>query len=316
MLGAKLAYVTLIVTDVDAAAAVFERDFGLPRSTRTLGRSGTQAPVLGIGASALVLVAPGDPFADGASRPGVHHIALGVADIRDAVGTAQTDGVGVAAFSDDEGLDGSPRVLLAPESTAGVCTYLTEPLTLAPAGTGGIVERLDHLGVASVDNAVAVDAFVQRLGFVLESQQTDTEVQIAVESFTSDKYGVVYHNRPPQPVGGLRVSFVTIGDCELEFLQDFDPSGEAYVARGQAGTTRQDRGAIARFVATRGPGLHHLAVKVHDIAACLDRLRVAGHTVIDAVGRPGSRRALIGFVHPKSLYGVLVHLVQRQPVSA
>ena len=314
MLGAKLAYVTLIVTDVDAAAAVFEGDFGLPRSTRLLGGSGTQAPVLAIGASALVLVAPGDPFVDGASRPGVHHIALGVADIRDAVGTAQTDGVGIASFSDDEGLDGSPRVLLAPEATASVRTYLTEPLTLAPAGTGGLVERLDHLGVASIDNAVAVEAFVQRLGFALESQQTDTEVNIAVESFTSDKYGVVYHNRAPQPVGGLRVAFVTIGDCELEFLQDFDPSGEAYVAHGQAGTTRQDRGAIARFVATRGPGLHHLAVKVHDIAACLDRLRAAGHTVIDAVARPGSRRALIGFVHPKSLYGVLVHLVQRQAV--
>jgi methylmalonyl-CoA/ethylmalonyl-CoA epimerase len=314
MLGASLAYVTLIVTDVDAAATVFARDFGLPRSSHTLGRSGTQAPVLSMGTSALVLVAPGDPFVDGAVRPGVHHIALGVADIRDAVGTAQTDGVRIAAFSDDEGLDGRPRVLLAPEATAGVLTYLTEPLAPVPAETGGMVERLDHIGVASLDNTLAVEAFVQRLGFALESQQTDTEVQIAIESFTSDTYGVVYHTRPPQPVGGLRVAFVTIGECELEFLQDFDPNGEAYVVHGQEGTTRQDRGAIARFVATRGPGLHHLALKVHDIAACLDRLRTAGHTVIDTVGRPGSRRALIGFVHPKSLYGVLVHLVQRQPV--
>jgi hypothetical protein len=37
-----------------------------------------------------------------------------------------------------------------------------------------------------------------------------------------------------------------------------------------------------------------------------------GHSLIDTAGRPGSRRALIGFIHPKSLHGVLIHLVQRE----
>jgi methylmalonyl-CoA epimerase len=165
--------------------------------------------------------------------------------------------------------------------------------------------------VASADNSAALDAFVTRLGCPLESTQTDMEVSIAVESFTSDKYGVVHHTRPPQPAGGLRVVFVTVGDCELEFLQDLDPRQGAQVAHDRAGTTKQDQGAIARFVASRGPGLHHIALKVTDINTALAGLERAGHVLIDAVGRPGSRRALIGFIHPKSLNGVLMHLVQR-----
>ena len=80
---------------------------------------------------------------------------------------------------------------------------------------------------------------------------------------------------------------------------------------GAPGTTKQDQGAIARFVASRGPGLHHLALKVTDIDAALASLAAAGHRVIDRIGRPGSRRARIGFVHPQSLGGALVHLVQR-----
>jgi methylmalonyl-CoA epimerase len=102
-----------------------------------------------------------------------------------------------------------------------------------------------------------------------------------------------------------------VGDCDLECLQDFDPRQGAWVARDQPGTTKQDQGAIARFIAARGPGLHHLAIKVADINRMLTTLAGAGRTVIDHVGRPGSRRALIGFVHPKSFGGVLLHLVQR-----
>ena len=62
-----------------------------------------------------------------------------------------------------------------------------------------------------------MDVFCRRLGCPLESTQTDMEVQIALESFTSVRYGIVYHTRAPEPVGGLHVAFITVGDCELEF---------------------------------------------------------------------------------------------------
>ena len=108
------------------------------------------------------------------------------------------------------------------------------------------------------------------------------------------------------------MAFVTIGDCDLEFLQNIDPDSSASVEHGRPGSTSQDQGVITRFIESRGPGLHHLALKVRDINGLLTRLENAGLTLIDHAGRPGSRRAQIGFVHPASLGGLLVHLVQRE----
>ncbi len=323
MLDAKLAYVAVIVGDVEAAAAVFERDFGLTRFDCTLGVGGERAPVLRVGASALVLVEPGASFVDREMRLGVHHIAFGVDDIEAAAAASLAAGIRTAERRRDDGLNGGPRLILERDDTAGVRVHCVAPFVLDAVPSSGqavassreqpfcAVERIDHIGVASADNAAAIDVFANRFGFPIESTQTDAEVQIAVESFTSDKYGVVYHTRPPEPVGGLRVAFITIGDCELEFLQDFDPRTEALVEHGRAGNTRQDRGAISRYVASRGPGLHHLAFKVSDANAGLAALQQAGHQLIDTIGRSGSRRAQIGFVHPRSLAGLLVHVVQR-----
>lgn len=309
MIDAGLAYVALVVSDVEGAATLFQRDFGLRRTDCAAGETGRRAPVLSVGRSALALFAPGDPFVGGQAKPGIHHIALGVKDPV-AVATATAVGLGMADPEPRSGLNGARRLPLSPDATAGVRTYLSEPLGLE-AARPGFVERIDHLGVASADNGAAIDAFCNRLGCPLESTQTDMEVQIAVESFTSDRYGAVYHARPPEPVGGLRVAFVTVGDCELELLQEFDPRANTRAAPDRPGTTWQDQGAIARFIATRGPGLHHVALKVADIDEALAALARAGYALIDPVGRPGSRRALIGFIHPKSLFGALVHFVER-----
>lgn len=309
MIG-RLAWLGLVVTDVDATARALERDFGLKRTDRAVADSGRRAPCFGVGAAEIALFAPDDPFLGAPARPGVHHIALAVSDLAAAARRCADGDVALADSEESTGLAGRRRRMLMRDATAGVVTWLTEPLDVTPS-SGGSVERIDHIGVASDDNARAIDAFVRRLGCPLESTQTDFEVRIPVESFTSDKYGVVYHSRPPEPVGGLRVSFVTIGDCELEFLQDFDPNHGAAIAHGLPGTTKQDQSAIARFIASRGAGLHHLSLKVTDIDASLASLAAAGHTVIDRVGRPGSRRARIGFLHPKTLGGVLVHLVER-----
>ena len=313
MIGGNLAYASLVVSDVKEAVGLFQRDFGLRRTDCAVGDSGRRTPVLSVGRSALALFAPGDPFVGGQMKLGIHHIALGVKDPLAAAHRAAAGGITVAEAEPSGGLNGTRRLLLSPEATVGVRTYLSE---LPPLETsrGGFVERIDHLGVASADNSAAIEAFSTRLGCAIESTQTDVEAHLAVESFTSDKYGVVYHPRPPERVGGLRVVFMTIGDCELEFLQEFDARTGARVAHDGPGTTRQDQGAIGRFIATRGAGLHHLALKVSDINGALAALGRAGHTLIDPVGRPGSRRALIGFIHPKSVCGVLVHLVQREEI--
>ena len=225
----NLAYVALVVGDAEAAASIFEHSFGLQRFDCPTANAGRRLPVLGIGDSALVLVEPGDSFVDGEARVGVHHIALGVPDITAGAEAVSRAGIEVAEGITHDGLDGTRRLRLSPAATAGVRTYIVEPIQIEAKRTHTFVERLDHIGVASADNAMAVDVFSKRLGCTLESTQTDMEMQIAVESFTSDKYGVVYHSRPPVPIGGLRVTFITVGDCELEFLQDFDPRSEAQV---------------------------------------------------------------------------------------
>jgi catechol 2,3-dioxygenase-like lactoylglutathione lyase family enzyme len=313
MIGQELAYVALAVQDAPAAAAAFERAFALPRGDLKAGPSGAgeTVPVLGVGRSALAFFPLGHPLVAGQQRPGLHHIALAAPDPDDAARRAREEGVPSDPDGVGPGLGGGERILLDVDATCGVRTCLSTPLRL-PAGEGnGPVRRLDHLGVASADNAAALETFVNRLGLPLESSQTDLETRIAHESFTSDKYGVVHRVREPEVVGGLRVVFVTVGDCELEFLQELDRRGQPRMDPREPGSTARDFGAIARYVATRGAGLHHLAFRVDDIDGELERLGGLGLDVIDPLGRPGSRAARIGFIHPRSLGGILLHLVER-----
>jgi catechol 2,3-dioxygenase-like lactoylglutathione lyase family enzyme len=306
-LADQIAYVALVSIDPAHTAGVLERHFGLAR--HELASATGPVPVFPLGRSALAVFPPGHPLVEGEGKSGVHHIALGVDDLDAAAGRAADAGAPAEGAS-ARGLGGRGIRRLARHGTTGVRIVLTERLGLPPA-VEGPVERLDHIGVASSDVREDEAVFCGRLGFAIESRQTDMEVSMAVESFTSDKYGVVYHSRPPEPVGGLRVAFVTVGDCELEFLANFDPRQEGEVEHGRAGTTKQDQGAIARFVASRGRGLHHFAVKTRAIDAVLRSMAAAGLPMIDTTGRPGSRRALIGFPHPRALGGVVMHFVQR-----
>jgi methylmalonyl-CoA/ethylmalonyl-CoA epimerase len=67
---------------------------------------------------------------------------------------------------------------------------------------------------------------------------------------------------------------------------------------------------VGAFIAKRGPGVHHVAYRVDDVAAALARLSDEGVRLIDEVPRRGSRGTLIAFVHPRDMEGVLVELVQ------
>ncbi len=67
---------------------------------------------------------------------------------------------------------------------------------------------------------------------------------------------------------------------------------------------------VGRFLATHGPGVHHVAYRVDDVAAVLEHLRAEGVSLIDETPRPGSRGTTIAFVHPRGMGGVLVELVQ------
>lgn len=66
---------------------------------------------------------------------------------------------------------------------------------------------------------------------------------------------------------------------------------------------------VGRFLARRGPGIHHVALEVDDLAGMLARMKAAGVVLIDEAPRPGAHGTTVAFVHPKSTGGVLVELV-------
>ena len=99
----------------------------------------------------------------------------------------------------------------------------------------------------------------------------------------------------PEEVSSQRVRahFIPLGQSALELLEATD-----------------DSSPIAKYNAKRGPGLHHITLRVDDIAAALARLRERGVRLIDEVPRPGAHGSLVAFVHPSSAHGVLVELMQ------
>jgi len=93
--------------------------------------------------------------------------------------------------------------------------------------------------------------------------------------------------------GGLRVVFVHLGPVTLELLEP-----------------RRADHTVAKFLDTRGPGLHHVSLEVADIVAQLARVKAAGVRLIDETPRAGAHGTQVAFLHPKSLGGVLLELCQ------
>ena len=93
--------------------------------------------------------------------------------------------------------------------------------------------------------------------------------------------------------GALRVVFVHLGPVTLELLEPKTPDH-----------------TVAKFLDTRGPGLHHVSLEVSDLAGHLARAKAAGVKLIDETPRPGAHGTRVAFLHPKSLGGVLVELCQ------
>ena len=67
---------------------------------------------------------------------------------------------------------------------------------------------------------------------------------------------------------------------------------------------------IAKYVAKRGPGIHHVTLRVDDIAAALARLKARGVRLVDEEPRRGAHGSLVAFIHPSAAHGVLVELMQ------
>lgn len=94
---------------------------------------------------------------------------------------------------------------------------------------------------------------------------------------------------------GVKVCMLAVGDTHVELLEPLSPETP-----------------VGKFLANRGPGMHHIAVEVADIHASLAELKNKGLRLIDEKPRVGAGGCLVAFVHPSSANGVLLELVQQK----
>ncbi len=94
---------------------------------------------------------------------------------------------------------------------------------------------------------------------------------------------------------GVRIAMLPIGETHIELLEPLTQESP-----------------VGKFLEKRGPGIHHIAIRVDDIEATLGQLKEKGARLIDETPRIGAGGCLVAFVHPSSTNGVLLELVQQQ----
>jgi methylmalonyl-CoA/ethylmalonyl-CoA epimerase len=110
-----------------------------------------------------------------------------------------------------------------------------------------------------------------------------------------DVLGLELHGTEVVPEQKVRVAFLPIGDTEIELLE-----------------STSTEGPIAKFIETKGQGIQHIAFRVDDIEAALEKMKLKGIRLIDEKPRYGAGGAKIAFLHPKSTNGVLIELCERK----
>ncbi len=111
--------------------------------------------------------------------------------------------------------------------------------------------------------------------------------------FYTETLGLAIYGFEDLPHYGVEMAFMPIGDIELELVVPTSPYSP-----------------VAKFLRERGPGFHHIAYHVEDVAKEFSRLQSLGVRMVDDGPRPGPHNTLCAFVHPKAAGGVLIELVQ------
>lgn len=112
--------------------------------------------------------------------------------------------------------------------------------------------------------------------------------------FFQDALGMDLDHIALEEGGKTRVAFLPIGGSEMELVQPLDSES-----------------GLAKFLAKRGEGIHHLCFEVDDIEGALARLKANGAQLIDETPRSNASGTKYAFIHPKSAHGVLIELYQK-----
>ena len=170
---------------------------------------------------------------------------------------------------------------------------------------GELEQVLDRIAARGVDPYSAVDSILSRAVVQphepAEPAASIDHIGIAVSNlnealaFYRDALGLEI-DAPEEVVSQrVRAHFIHAGDAALELLE-----------------ATADDSPIAKYVAKRGPGLHHITLRVADIRSALAQLRAKGVRLIDEAPREGAHNSLVAFIHPASAHGVLVELKEAQ----
>jgi methylmalonyl-CoA epimerase len=118
----------------------------------------------------------------------------------------------------------------------------------------------------------------------------DLEAAIA---WYAEVFGATVEHREIVDSDGVAEALLRVADSYIQLL-----------------TPTRDDSPVAKYLANRGEGLHHVGYRVADCARALDAVKASGGRVIDESPRPGSRGTTVAFVHPKTSFGTLIELVQ------
>ena len=128
---------------------------------------------------------------------------------------------------------------------------------------------------------------IDHLGIAVE------DLAAAVQLF-QETLGLTSTGEEIVPEQKVKTAFFPLGDSSIELLEPTEPESP-----------------IARFLEKRGPGLHHIALRVDDVAGAIGHFQAKGVRMIDEKPRLGAHGAKIAFIHPKSTPGLLLELCQR-----
>jgi methylmalonyl-CoA/ethylmalonyl-CoA epimerase len=115
----------------------------------------------------------------------------------------------------------------------------------------------------------------------------------AAVDFYNDRFGMAEQHREVVEGQGVEAVLLEIGEGHVELLRPLGPDT-----------------AVGKFLASRGPGLHHVAYQTSDIDAALERAKAAGLGLVDETPRIGIRGSRVAFLHPKATGGVLTEIVE------
>ncbi len=137
----------------------------------------------------------------------------------------------------------------------------------------------------------ALPVHVRRVGRVHHVALVVRAMDAAL-GFYRDTLGLAPGPVVPIPSDRVKIAFLPVGEVKVELVEPTD-----------------DTTGVARFLANRGEGFHHVCFEVPDISAALTRLVIDGVELIDTAPRPGAEGP-VAFLHPKSCHGVLVELIE------